>query len=126
MKLSKAETVAVIITTIFVVIAAFFMLTGHLRDNTRELEMYIPTPVSGSVASGGIVSPAYRTEILININTATELELRALPGIGEVISQRIVSFRETHGPFTHISDILDVSGIGHARFEALKHLITVE
>lgn len=62
---------------------------------------------------------------LININTATLEELDTLPGIGPSTAQKIIDHRATHGPFLTIEAILDVSGIGPAKYEQIKALITV-
>ena len=51
--------------------------------------------------------------------------LEALPGIGEVLTQRIVDYRSENGPFKRIEDLLKVSGIGEATFENIKDYITV-
>lgn len=61
----------------------------------------------------------------ININTASQTELTDLPGIGNTISSRIVDYRQRHGEFRSIEDIMNVSGIGEKRFEAIAELITV-
>lgn len=62
----------------------------------------------------------------VNINTATVKELDdALPGIGPTLAQRIVDYREQHGPFRSPEDIKNVSGIGERRFEQIKDLITI-
>ena len=61
----------------------------------------------------------------ININTASEKELDALPGIGPSIARRIVEYRSSK-PFTKIEDIMLVKGIGEKKFAKLKELITVE
>ena len=61
----------------------------------------------------------------ININTASEKELDALPGIGPAIALRIVEHRSTQ-PFTKIEDIMLVKGIGKKKFSKLKELIVVE
>ena len=61
----------------------------------------------------------------ININTASENGLDALPGIGPAIARRIVEHRSSQ-PFTKIEDIMLVKGIGEKKFSKLKELITVE
>lgn len=62
---------------------------------------------------------------LININQATAKELEALPGIGPALSQRIINYRSLNGPFSSIEAIQDVSGIGPAKYEQIKDLITI-
>ena len=61
----------------------------------------------------------------ININTATAAQLETLPGIGEVIAQRIIDYRNTHGPFQSVYALTNVKGIGEKRLSALLDLITV-
>jgi competence protein ComEA len=61
----------------------------------------------------------------ININTATASELETLPGIGPSLAKKIVEFRETHGPFLKVEDLLNVSGIGPSKFEGIQDLITI-
>lgn len=62
---------------------------------------------------------------LININTASVAQLMTLPGIGEVLSQRIVDYREANGSFPSVAALTNVSGIGEKRLAAIIHLITV-
>jgi len=61
----------------------------------------------------------------IDINRAEPWLLEALPGIGEVLAQRIVDYRSENGHFRRIEDLLKVSGIGEATFENIKNFITV-
>ena len=62
----------------------------------------------------------------LDLNRATAEELVELPGIGPVLAERIVAFREEHGPFRSVEDLLQVSGIGEATLEALRPYITVQ
>jgi competence ComEA-like helix-hairpin-helix protein len=64
-----------------------------------------------------------RVSILLDINAATALELQSLPGIGRVLASRIVEYRKEHGPFTQVSDLLRVEGIGEGKLMAIKDLI---
>jgi competence protein ComEA len=61
----------------------------------------------------------------IDINRAEPWLLRALPGIGEVLAQRIVDYRSQDGPFRTIEDLLKVGGIGSTTLEQIRDLITV-
>jgi comEA protein len=56
----------------------------------------------------------------ININVATTAELETLDGIGPVLAQRIVSYRQQNGPFTCVDDLDAVSGIGPKRLAAIR------
>lgn len=60
----------------------------------------------------------------ININTATQDTLMALPGIGEVLAQRILAYREENGPFANVEGLMNVKGIGQTRMEEILPLIT--
>lgn len=62
----------------------------------------------------------------VNINTANAEELDSLPGIGPELAQRIIAYRQAHGPFARIEDLDNVSGIGPSTLERLRDLITVQ
>lgn len=61
----------------------------------------------------------------ININTASALELEQLPGIGPVIAQRIVDYRNANGPFKTVSELTLVEDIGITILEKIMDLVTV-
>lgn len=61
----------------------------------------------------------------ININMASAGELESLPGIGPTLAQRIVDYRNTHGPFRSPEDLMNVSGIGTGRFDQIRDLVTI-
>lgn len=62
---------------------------------------------------------------LVNLNTADVAALMTLPGIGESRAKAIISYREQHGAFAKIEDIMKISGIKQAAFSKIKDKITV-
>ena len=62
----------------------------------------------------------------LNINTASAKEIEALPGIGPVIAERIVAYREQNGPFKRREDLMMVSGISEKKYEEIRSMIVVE
>ncbi|GAB2698243.1 helix-hairpin-helix domain-containing protein [Thalassiella azotivora] len=61
----------------------------------------------------------------VDLNTATVGDLDALPGIGPVLAERIVTWREENGRFTAVDELAEVSGIGPKVLERLRPLVTV-
>lgn len=62
---------------------------------------------------------------LVNLNTATVAQLQTLPGVGPVLAERIVAYREQHGGFKTVADLRKVTGIGDIRYNELKDRVTV-
>jgi len=61
---------------------------------------------------------------LVDLNQGTLDELVSLPGIGQVLGQRIIEYRQIQGPFTSVEELKNVSGIGDKRMARLKSLVT--
>ena len=81
-----------------------------------------PLPgVNGVVATPGASSASG----IVNINRASVSELDSLPGVGPSTAQAIVDYRSTNGPFGSAEDLLNVKGIGPAKFEAMRKLVGV-
>ncbi|MGS2617570.1 helix-hairpin-helix domain-containing protein [Micromonospora sp. LZ34] len=88
----------------------------------------VPAPANvpgaaGAPAGGPGTAPGAGGRL--NLNTATLAQLDALPGVGPVLAQRILDHREQHGGFRSVGDRRQVDGIGDARYEQLKDLVTV-
>lgn len=95
-------------------------LAAPLRDGEQVV---IPGLVAGQAGPGG-GSSAADSEGRVRVNVATAVELETLPGVGPVLAGRIIEFREDHGPFQTVEDLLDVPGIGEAKLASLRdHLI---
>jgi competence protein ComEA len=74
----------------------------------------------------GATSGSAETAGKLNINTASLEQLTQLKGIGPAYAQKILDYREQHGPFKRIEEITQVQGIGQRTFEANKDLISVD
>ena len=61
----------------------------------------------------------------VNINTADEMQLDSLPGIGPALAQRIIEYREENGAFKSIEELQNVKGIGDSKYEDIKNNVTV-
>jgi competence protein ComEA len=68
---------------------------------------------------------AATTTGIVNINTASAVDLEALPGIGAKTAARIIDYRQKNGPFKKIEELMNVRGVGEKNFLKLKPQITV-
>ncbi|MEO8678288.1 MAG: helix-hairpin-helix domain-containing protein [Vicinamibacterales bacterium] len=71
--------------------------------------------------------PAAETEkkATLNLNTATQQQLEALPGIGPKTAERILEFRQKNGAFKKVEELMNIKGIGEKGFLKIKPLISV-
>jgi competence protein ComEA len=82
-----------------------------------QVEVPGPNTVTDQGGNGG--------EGLISLNRADGVELQRLPGVGPVLAERIVAYREANGPFERVEDLLDVPGIGEAKLVSIRDLVSV-
>lgn len=80
-----------------------------------------PAPVAAAPGPSATAGPG----ALVDLNTATEADLDALPGVGEVLAGRIVAWRTENGPFTAVEDLGEVQGIGPKVLADLRDRVTV-
>jgi len=90
-----------------------------LKDGQK---INIPSSATQNPATFNLISGSTS---LLDINTATAEQLMALPQIGEQKAQAILNYRNDHGPFQVLDDLMEVPGIGESIFEAVKNLITI-
>ena len=77
------------------------------------------------LAASGPVRTAVTEQAAVDINSADTDLLQTLPGIGPALAERIVAYREEHGPFRYAYEITNVSGVGSGTYEKLRDRITV-
>ena len=97
-------------------VAAVPAARSHRRPATRTVD---PT----QAASWDRALSAARR---VDVNTAGASELERLPHVGPALAERIVAYREAHGPFLTTEDLLRVRGVGAATLEALRDRVTLD
>jgi competence protein ComEA len=109
-------------------------LAARLVDGQRVLVQRVgdppaladPTnPAASDPSAAGDVTGTPTPAAPINLNSATLEQLEELPGIGPVLAQAIIDERTRRGGFDSVNELLDVSGIGDARFADIQALVTV-
>ena len=89
----------------------------------EQIVVGVPAPAGLPSSTTSGLPPAAGS--LVNLNTATEAELEALPEVGPVTAQSILAWRDQHGGFTDVNELLEVDGIGDATLQQLLPFVTV-
>lgn len=82
----------------------------------------IVVPAVGEAAP---TAPGVASDGRVNLNTADAAALDTLPGVGPATAAKILAWREENGRFESVEDLLDVGGIGEAKLDAIRDLVTV-
>jgi competence protein ComEA len=84
----------------------------------------VVVPVRGAGGGGTAGGAAAGSGMRVSLASATLDQLDALPGVGPVTAQKILDWRQAHGPFRSVDDLDAIPGIGPARIEQLRDLVT--
>ena len=121
----KNKITFILISSVFVLLSVCIVLSVLLYRQSNAILIKDTTSVSVETEFSQITVQPEPVKDKININTASKEELMTLSGIGEVIAQRIIEYRDEHGKFSSIEGIKNVTGIGEVRFSNIKDQITV-
>jgi len=105
--------------------------TPTTASPTTDQEPVTTTPITATASSeeetvvAAIAETATTDLEPIDINRADREALIALPGIGPVLADRIIAYREEHGPFKSVDDLIAVSGIGERNINIFRKLVYV-
>ncbi len=98
-------------------------LASKVKDGDKIL---VPARVEpGADPPPGAASAGRAAGGLINLNSATLEQLDSLPGVGPSTAQKIIDYRTQHGGFRSVDELMEVPGIGPAKFAELKDKVTV-
>lgn len=110
------------------IIAEVLVLAGGVRSGALVDQINLAAPVRDGdqvIVPGPDEAAAASGDGPLSINRASVEDLQGLPGVGPVLAERIVAYRDQNGPFKQVEDLLDVSGIGEAKLASLRDLIRV-
>ena len=114
-KITKTEWILLALTGVFLCVLLVLFVRDRAQMKAAGIETDVEVPQEAILPD---LSP-------LNLNTATQEELAQLPGIGEELARRIVEYREAHGAFESMEELMEVSGIGEGKFAGLEGRITV-
>jgi competence protein ComEA len=81
--------------------------------------------VIGGASASAVSAASSSAPAVVDLNTATLDQLETLPGVGPVLGQHILDWRDAHGRFTSVDQLRDVSGIGDVRMAQLRARVSV-
>lgn len=97
----------------------------YVPNKNEKISQYITGNSGNNDTEENNTSDLSKEDSKVNINTANQSELDSLPGIGPSIAQKIIDYREENGNFKTIEELQNVKGIGDAKYEEIKDMVTV-
>ncbi len=105
-----------LIVSLGLIFVAVIILAGVFWDGSSE---------AVNSSAGQSISQEERTgSVIIDINSAGIQELKKVNGIGDELASRIVRYREEHGPFQSVEEIVNVKGIGKVKLDEIRYYLT--
>lgn len=106
-----------LIVSLGLIFVAVIILAGVFWDGSSEA---FESPLEGQS-----ISQEERTgSVIIDINSAGIQELKKVNGIGDELASRIVRYREEHGPFQSVEELVNVKGIGKVKLDEIRYYLT--
>lgn len=124
-----ALTIWICLTVCFAAFTAGYFLGRNYSP--APVQLSVPERLLTTATTAATTEPETTEETRpavsfpLDVNSATAEDLTALPGIGPVLAQRIVTYRESHGDFQAVEELLNVEGIGEKRMESIAELLTI-
>ena len=126
LKISKLEGIVLLLTLLFVGgTLLWFAFSQPGEGVTVVTERQDPEPQILTEMPETPEAPGLLEGEVLNLNTASQTELTRLPGIGETKAAAIVAWRQEHGSFQTVEDLMAVDGIGEKTLENLRPYVTV-
>ena len=121
-------------STVITVLAICFAFTAFLAVRLLMLssESGISVSVSSRASEEEIMTPGStgysqrKTPSPVELNSCSSEALQQLPGLGRVLADSVIAYRDEHGPFATPEDIMKVPGIGESIYEQIKDYIIIE
>lgn len=114
-----------VLLAICLVVLGYLLGSGH---GTKQVQVITGTSphirhsaTAAAHKSGGNSNMA----AIVDLNTVDQVQLETLPGIGPTLAERIISYRESIGKFETKEQLLEIPGIGQAKYEQIADLVTV-
>ena len=119
-KISRLELLTLLLTALFAAGTLLWFFAAPPRQGvTVSTVRDLPAAEETEPAAPGLLDGE-----VMDLNTASAADLTRLPGIGQVKAEAIVAWREEHGGFSSVEELLEVKGIGEATLEGRRPYVT--